>query len=409
MAWNEPGGDKDRDPWSAGDGNKGPPDLDDLIRTLQDRFSGLFGGGKRSGGNGSSNGSSDGGGNMSAKVSGFGAGFILLIALAIWVLSGIYIVDAGKRGVVLRLGAFVDTTMPGPHWRPTFIDSVEVVDVEQRRFVELGYRSNGRNGRGGGAVLREALMLTEDENIVDIRIAIQYQINDPRNYLFKVQDPVGTLSQVAESSIREAIGKSKMDYVLTEGRSDIVATIKQMIQTTLDRYQSGILITSVNLQDAQPPEEVQGSFEDAIKAREDEQRLKNEAEAYANEVLPRARGEGARILEESVAYRDQVIAEAEGETSRFLQVLTEYEKAPNVMRQRLYLDAMESVLANSSKVLIDSNSNNILMLPLDSLTGGQNGASRSNPAAFGAAGAIAPSLLDRARNTRENARSRENN
>lgn len=404
MAWNEPGGDKDRDPWSAGDGNKGPPDLDDLIRNLQDRFSGLFGSAKRGGGNGSSN----GGDSAPTKIGGFGAGFIMLIALAIWVLSGIYIVDAGKRGVVLRLGAFVDTTMPGPHWRPTFIDSVDVVDVEQRRFVELGYRSAGRNGRAGGTVLREALMLTEDENIVDIRIAIQYQINDPRHYLFNVQDPTGTLTAVAESSIREAIGKSKMDYVLTEGRSEIVATIKDMIQSTLDRYQSGIMITSVNLQDAQPPEEVQGAFEDAIKAREDEQRLKNEAEAYSNEVLPKARGEGARILEESVAYRDQVIAEAEGETSRFLQILTEYQKAPKVTRQRLYIDAMESVLANSSKVMIDTDSNNILMLPLDSLTGGQGGAGMTDRAVFGAAGAVAPSLLDRTRNTREDARSREN-
>jgi len=261
-----------------------------------------------------------------------------------------------------------------------------VVDVETRRFVEIGYRSGGRQG-GGGTVLAESLMLTEDENIVDLQLAVQYQIADARDFLFNVRDPVETLSAVTESSIREVVGKEIMDFVLTEGRSEVVAEAKTLIQETLDIYETGIVVTNVNLRDAQPPEEVQASFEDAIKAREDEQRLKNEAEAYANEVIPKARGEAARVLEESVAYRDQVVAAAEGETSRFSQVLAEYEKAPEITRERLYIDAMRNVLANSTKVMLDVDSgNNLMVLPLDRLLGGRVGSETS---------VLTPAELDR--------------
>ncbi len=388
MAWNEPGGDRDRDPWRSGNGDKGPPDLDEVVRNLQEKLGGLFGsrGRRPSRGNGGDAGDGGGGGKLPRRFAGFGLNFLLVIAFAAWVLSGIYIIDEGKRGVVLRFGKYHETTQPGPHWRPRFIDEVEVVDVEQRRFVEIGYRSGGRQG-GGGTVLRESLMLTEDENIVDLQLAVQYQVSDARDFLFNVRDPVETLFSVAESAVREVVGKDKMDFVLTEGRSEVVAETKTVIQETLDIYKTGIVVTNVNLRDAQPPEEVQASFEDAIKAREDEQRLKNEAEAYANEVVPKARGEAARILEESVAYRDQVIAAAEGEASRFSQVLAEYEKAPAVTRERLYIEAVESVLGNSTKVMLDLDSgNNLMVLPLEKLLQGR---------AMGEAATLTPAELDR--------------
>jgi membrane protease subunit HflK len=292
-----------------------------------------------------------------------------------WLLSGIYIVDEGKRGVVLRFGRYVDTTLPGPHWRLPFpFERHAIVDVEQRRAEEIGYRSGSREAAAGRSVPREALMLTKDENIVDVRISVQYQIKDPRAYLFNVVDPESTLRQVVESAIRETVGKSSMDFVLTEGRSDVVADVKELAQTILDSYGTGeipgagLQITNVNLQDAQPPEDVQDAFADAIKAREDEQRQKNEAEAYANEIIPKARGQGARRLEEAAAYREQAIAQAEGEASRFEQLLAEYSKAPEVTRERLYLETMEQILGKNSKVLVDvEGGNNLFYLPLDRL------------------------------------------
>jgi membrane protease subunit HflK len=236
----------------------------------------------------------------------------------------------------------------------------------------VGYRSAGGTGATGQqTVPREALMLTQDENIVDIRVAVQYQVKDAREYLFNVRDPDDTLKQATESAVREVIGKSKMDFVLTEGRSEVAIQVKTLIQSTLDIYNAGLLITTVNLQDAQPPEEVQGAFVDAIKAREDEERQKQEAQAYSNDIIPKARGAAARVLEEATGYKLSVIAKAEGEASRFSQMLTEYTKAPEVTRKRLYLDTMETVLANSSKVTVDvSKGNNLLYLPLDQMLQG---------------------------------------
>ncbi|HED18015.1 MAG TPA: FtsH protease activity modulator HflK, partial [Gammaproteobacteria bacterium] len=310
-----------------------------------------------------------------------GVGLIVGIAVLVWLFSGIYIVDAGKQGVVLRFGAFNEATMPGPHWRfPYPIDQVKIVDVEQRRFVEIGYRSGGA-GQASVVVPREALMLTKDENIVNIQFAVQYQVSDARNYLFDVRDPNAVLKQAAESAIREVIGTSKMDFVLKEGRAEVVGRTREVMQKTLDVYNIGLLVSDVNLQDAQPPEEVQAAFSDAIKAREDKERFKNEAEAYANDIIPKARGGAARQMQEAEGYKESLIAKAEGEASRFSQLLKEYKKAPQVTRKRLYLETMESVLGKTGKVIIDSkNSNNLMYLPVDQIMKQSLGARRLSTA-----------------------------
>ncbi len=366
MAWNEPGG-GNRDPWNNGGRDQGPPDLDEVIRKLSDKFSALLGN-RRSGGNNNNSGNNSGGVSGSGIT---GIGLIVgIIAVIGWLIASIYIVNEGERGVVLRFGRYLDTTMPGPHLRLFPIDRVEIVNQEQRRFREIGYRSGSSGARQPAirSVPKEALMLTQDENIVDMRLAVQYQINDPPAYLFNVLDPESVLVQVVESATRETIGKSTMDFVLTEGRSAIVNDIQKLSQHILDQYGAGVQIITVVLQDAQPPEEVQDAFADAIKAREDEQRLKNEAEAYSNEVIPRARGQAARRLQEASAYKEQVIAQAQGEASRFNQLLMAYQKAPEVTRERLYLETMESVLSRTSKVLVDvKGTNNLLYLPLDRL------------------------------------------
>ncbi len=377
MSWNKPGGDK-KDPWSGRDQDKQPPDLDEVIRSLQTKLGGIFGSGGKGG--------SDGGGpEFSVK----GIGFILVGLLILWGFTGIYTVDEGLHGVETQFGKYIGTTPSGLHWHIPFpIEAVEKVDVQRQRFIEVGYRSGGRQ-QALGSVPREALMLTEDENIVDVRVAVQYQVKDAANFLFNVKDPGLTLKQVTESAVRAVIGTNKMDYVLKEGRSDIVAVAKRQIQTVMDSYGAGISVASVNMQDAQPPEEVQGAFEDAIKAREDKQRLINEAEAYSNDVIPKARGGASRLMQEAEAYRLSVIAEATGETNRFNKLLAEYRKAPEVTRKRLYIEAVESVLSNTNKVMINvKGSNNLLYLPLDKIVGREHSpqttagtkGSRSTPA-----------------------------
>ncbi|MEW6038097.1 MAG: FtsH protease activity modulator HflK [Pseudomonadota bacterium] len=365
MAWNEPGGGK-KDPWSGRDQQDTPPDLDEVLRNLQDRVNKLFG--RKPGG---------GGGNAARLT-----GLIGAAAAAVWGLTGIYIVDEGSRGVVTRFGKYVETTQPGPHWHwPAPIEAVTVVNVEQQRFVEVGYRSGGRQQGVGslGSVPREALMLTQDENIVDLRLAVQYQIKDAKDYLFNVLDPEGTLKQVTESAQRSVIGNSTMDFVLTEGRSSIALDIKAEIQEILDQYHAGIRVITVNLVDAQPPEEVQAAFEDAIKAREDEQRLKNEAEAYANEVVPKARGAASRLIQESEGYREKVIAKAHGEAGRFERLLAEYVKAPEVMRERLYIDSMQEVVERANTLMLDvKGGNNVIYLPLDKIRAPRGAAEAAN-------------------------------
>ncbi len=365
MSWNEPDN-KDKkdskDPWGSRSNEQGPPDLQDVVKDMQEKFGKLFGG------SGGSDGNAGGGATASNGPGPKGLLIIIIIAVVVWSLSGFYIVDEGNRGVEMRFGAYSETTQPGPHFHlPYPMENVQQVDVQQLRAAEIGYRS-GSQRQSSGSVPREALMLTEDENIVDIRIAVQYEVKDAPNFLFNVADPEGTLKQATESSIREIIGKRKMDFVLTEGRAEVTSNIRTLLQATLDKYQSGIHITSVNMQDAQPPEEVQGAFADAIKAREDLERFKNEAEAYASEVVPIARGFASRLIKQAEGYREQVIARAEGEASRFEQIYAEYKKAPEVTRERLYIDTMESALSNSGKVLVDvEGGNNLLYLPLDKI------------------------------------------
>ncbi len=397
MAWNEPGG-GNRDPWNGGGRDQGPPDLDEVVRKLSDRFNNLMGG-RRGGDRGGAGAAGSGGSGWA------GVGLVVaIIAVIGWLIASIYIVNEGERGVVLRFGRYLETTLPGPHLRIFPIDRVEIVNVEQRRFREVGYRSGSSGARQPAirSVPKEALMLTQDENIVDVRLAVQYQIKDPRAYLFSVFDPESVLVQVVESATRETIGKSTMDFVLTEGRSDIVADIRTLSQEILDSYGAGLQIITVVLQDAQPPEEVQDAFADAIKAREDEQRLKNEAEAYSNEVIPRARGQAARRLQEASAYKEQVIAQAQGEASRFEQLLAAYNRAPEVTRERLYLETMEAVLAEVSKVVVDvKGANNLLYLPLDRwLKSTETSASEARVTQEAAPGSSAPSMDGSAAATR---------
>ncbi|MCF6211692.1 MAG: FtsH protease activity modulator HflK [Gammaproteobacteria bacterium] len=399
MAWNEPGGSGNKDPWGGGNrggNNQGPPDLDEVVKQLQQKFSAIFGGGKKGGG-----GSTSGGGNAGS----IGLGVIAAVLVVVWVISGIYIVDEGRRGVVLQFGAYAKTTMPGPHWHPTFIQSVEVVNVEESRALTVGFRQTGGSRPTSSTVGRESLMLTQDENIVDVKLAVQYKVKSASDYLFRVRDPEVVLRQATESAIREVIGKSDMDFILKEGRADITAQAMTLIQKTLDHYQAGLIIATVNLQDAQPPEQVQDAFADAVKAQGDSERVKNEAEAYSNDIIPRARGKAARQIAEANAYKERVIAEAIGEASRFDQVLTEYLKAPEVTRKRLYLESMESVLSNSSKVLVDVKSgNNIMYLPLDQMMSGRSAAATDNRRIVETLGASQSSTLDR--RARDNVRGR---
>jgi membrane protease subunit HflK len=345
MAWNEPGGNGDKDPWSnkGNRGNQGPPDLDEVFKNLQKKFGSLFGGkGRRSGGGG-------GAGFAGGR---FGIGIVVVILLAFWIATGFYKVEEAERAVVFRFGKHVETTQRGLHWHlPTPIESVEKVDVTKVYTITIN-----------------STMLTQDENIVDIHGTVQYQIDNAEKYLFNVRGPDVSLSQVTESALRESIGRSKMDFVITEGRGEIAIQVRGIIQQIVNNYQTGLTIFKVNIQSAKPPEAVKDAFDDVTQAREDEERFKNEAEAYRNEVLPKARGASARMREEADAYKNEVIARAEGEAERFEQLLKEYKKAPNITRDRLYLDMMEAVLSNSSKVMVDvDGGNNLLYLPLDKL------------------------------------------
>lgn len=347
MAWNEPGkGGRDRDPWGGRDGENSP-DLDEMIKGMQRRLGGLFGGGGKRRTNGEN-------GSM--------VGIVVLVLGVVLAFEMIHIIEPSERGIVLRFGAHVDTLMPGPAIRaPRPFERVERVNVE-----EVSQFSH------------KALMLTQDENIVDVELAVQYRRSDAPSYLFNVVNPDQTLGEAAESAIREVAGKSTLDFILTAGRAEVSAAAMTLLQETLDQYDAGLVVLSVNLVDAQPPEPVQAAFADAIKAREDQERIVNEAHAYANDVVPRARGAAARLVEEANAYREGTIARAQGEASRFTQVLAEYERAPAVTRQRLYIDAVESVFANANKVMIDTQqSGNLLYLPLDQL---MRGATGSGPA-----------------------------
>ncbi|MGH8549511.1 MAG: FtsH protease activity modulator HflK [Methylococcales bacterium] len=354
MAWNEPGG-GNKDPWSGRDQDKkSPPDLDAVIRSMKEKMGGFgFLRGKKNGRSGSP---------MIALL------VVVLVLLVLWCLTGIYKIDAGWRGVITRFGAYSETTMPGLHWHyPSPIESLTKVDVEQQRSIEVGYRSGGHQ-QALGSVPREALILTEDENIVDVRLNVQYQVKDAKDFLFNVLEPSETLQQVTESAERGVVGQSEIDFVLLEGRSEIVAQVQHQIQSIMDEYGAGVQVTAVNLQDAQPPEEVQHAFEDAIKAREDKQRYIREAEAYMNDILPKARGAAARRTQDAEGYKAKVVAEAKGEASRFEALLVEYSRAPEVTRKRLYIESIEKVLEKVETVLLDvEKGNNLMYLPLDRL------------------------------------------
>tara|TARA_B100000965_G_C19596680_1_gene760591 strand:- start:205 stop:1332 length:1128 start_codon:yes stop_codon:yes gene_type:complete len=331
MAWNEPNGNKD--PW--GRKKQTSSELDDIVKNFSKFLNGMF---ETGGGSGE--------GPTKKNV-----GILASVILVIYFLSGVYIVNDGERGVVLQFGEFVTIQGPGPHWVPRIIQGYEIVDVSRIRSVQ-----------------QKAVMLTEDENIVSVNFAIQYDIKDASNFIFNLRDPDETLRASGESAIREVLGKNKMDFVITEGRESIAASTKQLLQTVLDDYESGINVQTVNILEAQPPEQVQDAFADAIRAREDEQRYINEAVAYKNEIIPLARGEAKQILEEAKAYKVKLIKSAEGEALRFKQLFTEYEKSPTVTRERLYLESVESVLGNTTKVMIDlEGGNNLLYLPLDKI------------------------------------------
>ena len=355
MAWNQPGG-NGRNPWNDQGGPQGPPDLDEVLKKLKARISQFFGGRARV--KISKSDGSGGGGVL-------GLGIVAVVAVLAWGAYGIYIVDPAEAGVVLRFGQYVRTTGSGPHWAPPFVESVEKVNVQVIRSQDIGFRTQGA---GVSNVANESLMLTQDENIIDIQFAVQYRVKDPADFLFNVVDPEITLRQATESAVREIVGRSGMDFVITDGRDAVAVEAMTLIQEILDRYGSGLNVTSVNMQNAQPPAEVQEAFFDAIKAREDQERIINEANAYKADIVPKARGEAQAIVERAEGYRQRVMAHAEGETSRFLQILTEYRRAPEITRERLYLETVESVMANSSKVLVDvPGGNNLMYLPLDRL------------------------------------------
>lgn len=381
MAWNEPGG-GGRDPWGGGSqgGGSGPPDLDVILRRLRERLRSLLGGRLP-------------GGNMPGGVLGFGA--LGLGAVLIWLLTGVYIVDAGYRGVELTFGRHTLTTQPGLHWHwPRPVGAVEQVNVERRRVAEIGYQSG--QGSSSRAVPDEALMITRDENIADVRVAAQYRVSDPARYLFNFRMPERSLKQVSESAVREVIGKRELDFVLTEGRTEVAQRTRELLQEVMDDYRSGLEVVEVAVQDIQPPEQVQPAFEDAIRAREDKQRTINQARAYAEELLPRARGQAARIVEQAKGYRDQTVSRARGDAQRFEALLAEYRESPAVMRQRLYLETMEEVLGRVSKITLDSQSSQSLMyLPLDRLlerqtTGSSQGGALQPSGSGSSQGANAP-------------------
>lgn len=371
MPWNEPGGNNnDNDPW--GNGSKRPPkdkpsgpDVEELTKKLNDKVTSIFGG--KSGGSSGK----DGGGPMLNK-----SGFFLIgvILLGIWLFTGFYTVDSAQRGVVLRFGAYQATTMPGLHWHlPYPVEVVELVDVDKNRTAK-----------------DRTHMLTKDENIVDIGVTIQYKIKDVEDYLFNIylpdyepQQSVGTIYQVMRSAVREVVGRNTMDGILKENREGFAPETLKVMQAILDEYKAGLYVIKSNLTYAEAPKQVKDAFDDANRAREDKDRIKNQAETYANRVLPQARGQAQRILEDAAAYTSQVVSKAQGDSSRFLQLAQEYTKAPEVTRERLYLETMEKVFSKNRKIMIDSNSgNNLLYLPLDKLQAPNNNSNDSSvPAA----------------------------
>ena len=344
MAWNEPGGGNrgDKDPWGNRD-DGGPPDLDEAFRKLQRSLSQMFGGG---GGAGSQ------GGGVSGGINGTMVALAVGLAILIYSVMGVYTVDQQERGIVLRFGkAQEQLILPGLHWNPPLIDKVVIENVTRVRSRP-----------------HQSEMLTEDENIVKVKMTVQYVINDILNYVVEVREPDKSLYQATESALRHVVGSTEMHEVLTEGRAILGLEVKERIQTYMNDYGTGIQVTQVNIDETAPPDAVRAAFDDVIKAREDEVRLRNEADAYSNQVVPEARGTGQRLLEEAEAYKQRVIAQSRGEAERFNKLYAEYSLAPEVTKSRMYIDTIESVMSNSTKVMIDvDGGNNLLYLPLDKI------------------------------------------
>lgn len=343
MAWNEPGGNKP-DPWGGGNrGNGsggGPPDLDEVLKKVQQKFKSVFGG---SGGSG---------GKSGGSVSGAAIGIVLVIIALVYFFVGVTLVDERERGVVLRLGVYDRTLGPGFNWTPPLIDTVYLVNTTNVRLHRINSSS----------------MLTGDLNIVEVDLSVQYSIADARDFVLNVRSPESSLREATDSALRHVVGSTEMHEVLTEGRSQVAIEVETRLQEYLDSYQAGIRIGKVNVEETTPPRQVQSAFDDVNRAREDEERVKNEAQAYVNRIIPEARGRAQRALEEAQGYREQVVSRAQGDARRFEQLLTEYAKAPQVTRERLYLDAVQEVMTNSSKILVDvEGGNNLLYLPLDKM------------------------------------------
>jgi membrane protease subunit HflK len=356
MAWNEPGGGNqdDKDPWGKRD-DQGPPDLDEAFRKLQNSLGEMFGG-KKGGG-------SSGGGSSMPAFSKNIVGLVLVVIIGLWAFSGIYTLDQQERGVILRFGKVQEQVLlPGLHWNPPFIDKVLKTNVTRVR-----------------SATNSSEMLTEDENIVIVKMSVQYVVSDVSKYLLRVRNPDQSLDQATESALRHEVGSSLMNDVLTQGRAELGERVKLRIQTYMARYGTGIEVTQVNIDETAPPDAVRAAFDDVIKAREDEVRVRNEANAYANQVIPEARGEAQRLIEESLGYKERVIAQARGEADRFNKLYAEYKLAPEVTRERIYLDTIESVMSNSTKVMVDvKGGNNMLYLPLDKIMEQRNRNSSSD-------------------------------
>jgi modulator of FtsH protease HflK len=389
--------------------NQGPPDLDELWRDFNRKLGGLFGGGK--GRRPDNGGGFGGGGNFQPdmKSAGIGAGLVAAVVVLIWLGTGFFIVQEGQQAVITQFGRYKATVGAGFNWRlPYPIQRHELVFVTQIRSVDVG-RDNVVKATG----LRESAMLTEDENIVEIKFAVQYRLNDARAYLFESKDPAGAVVQAAETAVRETVGKMRMDSALAEERDQIAPRVRALMQTILDRYKVGIEVVGINLQQGgvRPPEQVQAAFDDVLKAGQERERAKNEAQAYANDVIPRAVGAAARLKEESNAYKARVVATAQGDAQRFKSVLAEYQRAPQVTRDRMYIDTMQQIYTNVTKVMIESRQgSNLLYLPLDKI---MQQASQGGPAAEPAPAAIpggapaAGAAVPADARTRDNSRTRE--
>ncbi len=375
MAWNEPGGNSNnQDPWGGrrnggggGGDKKGPPDLDEAFRKLQDSLNGMFGSGKKRGGSGDRN---------IGKGGSFGLlGIGLAVLAAIWLYNAVYVVDEQEQAVVLRFGKYYETVGPGLNIYFPPID---------RKYMENVTRER--------AYTKQGQMLTEDENIVEVPLTVQYRISNLQDFVLNVDQPEVSLQHATDSALRHVVGSTSMDQVLTEGREQMAVDIRERLQRFLDTYRTGITVTQVNVQSAAAPREVQEAFDDVIRAREDEQRARNQAESYANGVVPEARGQAQRIIEDANGYRDEVIARAKGEADRFSKMVVEYRKAPEVTRQRLYIDTMQEVYSNSSKVMVATKDgqNNLLYLPLDKMVEG------SRNSASAPVGSVSPSVNDAA-------------